>query len=1101
MENSFIFGKTPLDRGALEPGIGTMARLPEEEIARIKSEVSVQRLAESRGVVLRTHGSDLIGLCPFHDDRNPSLVITPKKNLWHCLGACRTGGSVIDWVMRAEGISFRHAAELLRSDQYGGNGSATASTAVVVGVGVVGHSTVLKMPALLDGKSAVDGDLLSEVVDYYHSALTESPEALAYLKARGLESSEMVQRFKLGFANRTLGYRLPKKNRKPGAEMRGRLQELGILRSSGHEHFNGSLVVPIFDEHGRVTEMYGRKVRDDLRPGTPTHLYLPGPHRGVFNIEALKASEEIILCEALIDALAFWCAGFRNVTSSYGIEGFTDDHMAALQKHGTKRVLIAYDRDDAGESAAASLAKRLMVEGIECYRVHFPKGMDAAEYALKVQPASQGLGVVIRAATWLGKGKRPDGDLLRGTPPPQAGAAKDEKWQRGATSNRVAQKNDPLEAPEPNPKPKPITELISESVNEPEAVDTPSTSLVAKTEPPLASPLPAPLDDETPVDVSDNEVVIRLGDRRYRVRGLAKNMSYDQMRINILVSRDGDQSQGGVRAGFHVDTLDLYTARHRTAFTRQAAEELGVKDDVIHKDLGRVLLRLEQLQEARITKALTPEDKTVRLTDEEKDNALTLLKNSNLLDRILEDFDRCGVVGEKTNKLMGYLAAVSRKLDDPLGIVIQSTSAAGKTALMEAVLAFVPDEDRVQYSAMTGQSLFYMGESDLKHKTLAIVEEEGAQRASYALKLLQSEGELTIASTGKDAASGRLVTHEYRVEGPVQIFLTTTSADIDEELLNRCIVLTVDEDREQTKAIHRLQRRRQTLSGLLADHDRVRLLKTHRDAQRLLRPLLVANPYAESLTFADDRTRMRRDHTKYLTLIRTITLLHQHQREVKTVNHDGKNIDYIEVTPDDIAVANTLADEVLGRSLDELPPQTRRLLTLVDAMVSSGCERTEVDRCDYRFSRRDVREHVGWGNTQLKLHLHRLEELEYLLVHRGGRGQSFEYELLYDRRGKTGNRFVVGLIDVGCLRGKYDPKKSGQNGGWSGVNGEKSGGGRPQVAPKSGGCRGSEISANATPIGVNSTTGSIPGKTHTGGAEKNAPSYAHGGRNAAGGSA
>ena len=84
---------------------------------------------------------------------------------------------------------------------------------------------------------------------------------------------------------------------------------------------------------------------------------------------------------------------------------------------------------------------------------------------------------------------------------------------------------------------------------------------------------------------------------------------------------------------------------------------------------------------------------------------------------------------------------------------------------MDAVLALMPEEERVQYSAMTGQSLFYMGETNLKHKILAIVEEEGAERASYALKLLQSEGELTIASTGKDPATGQLVTQEYRVEG------------------------------------------------------------------------------------------------------------------------------------------------------------------------------------------------------------------------------------------------------------------------------------------------------------------------------------------------
>ena len=93
-----------------------MARVSDAELERLKSDVSVQRLAEARGIELRRHGADLHGLCPFHEDRNPSLVISPAKNLWHCLGACQTGGSVIDWVMKAEGVSFRHAVELLRAD-------------------------------------------------------------------------------------------------------------------------------------------------------------------------------------------------------------------------------------------------------------------------------------------------------------------------------------------------------------------------------------------------------------------------------------------------------------------------------------------------------------------------------------------------------------------------------------------------------------------------------------------------------------------------------------------------------------------------------------------------------------------------------------------------------------------------------------------------------------------------------------------------------------------------------------------------------------------------------------------------------------------------
>ncbi len=212
---------------------------------------------------------------------------------------------------------------------------------------------------------------------------------------------------------------------------------------------------------------------------------------------------------------------------------------------------------------------------------------------------------------------------------------------------------------------------------------------------------------------------------------------------------------------------------------------------------------------------------------------------------------------------------------------------------MDAVLSFFPEEEKIKYSAMTGQSLYYLGEKDLKHKILAIVEEEGAEKASYALKLLQSEGELTIASTSKEASTGRLTTEEYHVEGPLALFLTTTSADVDEELLNRCIVLTVDESRLQTEAIHKLQREAETLEGLQRKLEKKEVLRVHQNAQRLLRPLAVVNPFAPQLTFLSDRTRTRRDHVKYLTLIRTMTLLHQHQREIKCLP-DGTQ--YIEAT-------------------------------------------------------------------------------------------------------------------------------------------------------------------------------------------------------------
>lgn len=945
-----------------------MARVPEAEVSRLKREVSVERLAEARGVELKRHGADLLGLCPFHADREPSLVISPKKNLWHCLGACQAGGSVIDWVMKDRGVSFRHAVELLRSD--------LPATGVVA---AKGSGRVLPSPV---ESSAEDAEVLRQVVSFYHETLKESPEALAYLESRGLSQPELIERFRLGFANRTLGYRLPPKDRKAGKAIRRRLQKVGILRKSGHEHFNGSLVIPIFDAAGsgaeaQVLEIYGRKVTRKLRKGTPLHLYLPGPHRGVFNTESLVASAEIILCESLIDALTFWCAGYRNVTCSYGIHGFTDEMLAAFLGHGTERVLIAYDRDAAGEAAAGKLSGRLTGAGIDAYRIQFPRGMDANEYALQVTPAAKSLGVVIRKAVWMGQGEAPAVELGAGeviaAPIDQQSAAKEES--------------------------QPLPPLAAGG----SVVTVPAARLPLPAE---ASPLPSPPPPDLSAEVNEQEAVMVLGDRRYRVRGLSKNLAYDVLKINLLASR-GD--------AFHVDHLDLYSARQRSVFQKAAAAELGVDVEVVKTDLGKVLLKLEALQDEQIQAALEPRSEAVELSDAETAEALALLRSPDLLSRILEDFEACGVVGEETNKLMGYLASTSRLLERPLAVVVQSSSAAGKSSLMEAILALMPYEQQMKYSAMTGQSLFYMGETNLQHKILAIVEEEGAERASYALKLLQSEGELTIASTGKDPASGRLVTHEYRVEGPVMIFLTTTAIDLDEELLNRCLVLSVDEAREQTRAIHRLQRERRTLEGLKARKRREAIVALHQNAQRLLRPLAVVNPYAPELTFLDTQIRTRRDHEKYLTLIDAIALLHQHQREVRRAQVDAgektRSVEYVEVELSDIETANRLAHEVLGRSLDELPPQTRALLGQLDRLVSAECERLSMERGHFRFTRREVREATGWTYEQVRVHLDRLVKLEYALVHQGGRGQSFVYELLYEGGGGDGAPILPGLID------------------------------------------------------------------------------------------
>ena len=935
-----------------------MARIPEDELERIKSEVSVQRLVEASGVELKRTGKNLRGRCPLHEgDNEPSLFVTPAKNLWRCFG-CGAAGGPIDWVMKTRGLSFRHAVEILKADP---------SLAASAGAAPVKRTSArtLPPPVALD---ADDQALLAQTIDYYHQRLKDHAAGLAYLKARGLDHPAVIDTFRLGVADRTLGLRLPNKQRTAGAAIRERLQRLGLYRDSGHEHFNGSLIVPVLGAGGEVIEVYGRKLNDNLREGTPKHLYLPQPEdgrrpRGVFNLAGIQAAgarpegqREVIQCEALIDALTFWCHGFTNVSSSYGVEGFTGEMLAALKANHIERVLIAYDRDAAGDRGADELAQLLIREGFEVLRVLFPKGMDASAFAQKMSPPAKALALVVRQAEWIGSGR----------PAP------------------VASQVQPAAAKEKMPTP--VTPP------EPAAPDHPADL------PPLAA-------DAVSAGALPDEVQLQCEACSWRVRGWKKNTTPEAMRVNVQVR--------SAHGGYFVDTLDLYAARSRQSFVRQAATELGLGEDAVKRELGQVLLKLEGLQDELMAQARKPATPAAPiLSAEEEEQALQLLRAPNLMQRIVDDLHALGVVGEDMNLMAAYLAAVSRKLDAPLAVLIQSTSAAGKSALMDAVLGLVPPEERIRYSAMTGQSLYYLGENNLSHKILAIAEEEGVRQAAYALKLLQSDGELTIASTAKDEATGNLQTRQYTVRGPVMLMLTTTAIDVDEELLNRCLVLSVNESREQTAAIHARQREKRTLAGLLQHAGRDALLALHHNAQRLLAGVHVVNPWAKSLTFLADKTRTRRDHVKYLALIEAIALLHQHQREVKSVEHAGQVLRYIEVSKDDIALANAIAHEVLGRTLDELPPQTRKLLILARAWVAGQCEQRQLRQAELRFTRRQLREAVSWGDTQLKVHLARLVELEYVAVHR--RGLACEYELLYDAAEDDGAH-VNGLIDVESL--------------------------------------------------------------------------------------
>jgi len=500
-------------------------------------------------------------------------------------------------------------------------------------------------------------------------------------------------------------------------------------------------------------------------------------------------------------------------------------------------------------------------------------------------------------------------------------------------------------------------------------------------------------------------LTVRFNNRSYLIRGL-EQATAKKLRVNIKITCD---------RRFYLDSFDLCSAKHRKIFAKEAAA-------IFHQPLPTVeqdLLKIITLLEANIQDK-SNEDKAIPvMTNKERNEALKFLKSPDLIKKILADFEVLGLCGENTNKLIGYLAAVSRKLDDPLSLLILSRSSAGKSTLQDAVLELVPQEDKIKYTRITGNALFYTQQGALDHKIIAIEEEEGAQDAAYSIRIMQSAKSLTSATTIKDPLTGEMKTKEYHTKINSALMYTTTNGSIDYETMSRFIIATIDESKQQTQAIHAVQRKKDTLEGLLKDTAKDQVIKKHYNAQRLLRPLKVVNPYAPYLTFVDGRIRARRDNKKYLGMIKAIAFLHQYQRPIKTIEQNKKPIEYIEVDLNDIVFANSLANEVLGRSLDELSPQARNLLTMLKKMKQEaqgkGISRAQV-------SRRDIRVFTGWSDHQVRDHLQQLIDLEYVAIVAGKNGYRFLYELIYDGGGEDGNKFMMGLVDIKTLKERMNTR-------------------------------------------------------------------------------
>jgi DNA primase len=278
-----------------------------------------------------------MGLCPLHEDHQPSFLVDPHKNLFYCYG-CGRGGDVIRFAELYHQVKFPQAVALLRQ-----------------GCGLP--------------------PILQKAAEFYRMQLHRHGEAVAYLYRRGVRSPELIEHMRLGYA--------------PGGCLRGWLTQLGyplqvlhqagLVSGAGYDTYIRRVVFPL------EANLYGRS----LSPAAPAHRFLPGAKGGLYFWEQVQQCPEVILVEGLFDYAVLWQAGFHNVTCSMG------NHLNVRQlrqlSDRPRTVYLAFDADNngSGQQASQSLARRLSEQGINVRTISLPDGHDPNSFFVQGGDARQ----------------------------------------------------------------------------------------------------------------------------------------------------------------------------------------------------------------------------------------------------------------------------------------------------------------------------------------------------------------------------------------------------------------------------------------------------------------------------------------------------------------------------------------------------------------------------------------------------------------------------------------------------------------------------------------------------------------------------------------
>jgi DNA primase catalytic core len=989
--------------------------ISKSDIDDVKGRHELAAFVASSGVELKRKGRYYVGRCPFHSpDNTPSLVIDPQKQLWNCLGACSTngnagggkgssGGDLFAYGMKLWDVDFREVFKRLGGtvrDEI----PPPRPHLVRAGPGSEPLRAASAPADMTPTSRAPRMELFSRIVDHMATELAQQRRAQEYLESRGLRTRALWRAFKLGYASGSVAELA---GTEETSDVRRLLVELGILAKDGegrvHERMKGRLVFPLVAFNQLPVGLYGRSIDESV---DPRHMFLPGPRRGLFNWNAARRSKEILVVESVLDALSLVEAGVGNAIPIYGINGVTEDHKELVKRCGVSSVVVALDADETGRKATAQVLALFEKLGVKTRAIEWPE-KDPNDLLVRLGPE---------------KTREVVGKLLAPALARDVSANPNPSADSSATVTEAV--NPPLLTADlaPGEEAAPPVVPVSARANTGESAvkeEKARPAALAEASPGEPRPQPSGLSRE---ELLGEVLTLTSGDRLWRVVWSdAHSTSHLRATVRVRIGEAAD-------APSYLDSLDLVTARVRESFARKAAALTSLADPLpLQRSLEADLMRIAAIGEERRKAAETKDAFSISMSQPDRAKALELLRAKDLLSRIASDIEAAGYVGEETNKLIGYLVGISRKLDMPLSMVILSPSGSGKSGLADALEALTPEEDFFSLSSLTAQALFYMPKDKLVRKFVLIEERAGSIEADYSIRALQSKRKLTRAVPVKDPATGKIETKIFEILGPAAFLETTTESRINVENATRCFEIHLDESPEQTERIQRAQRRSKTFEGLKDRESRDEILRLHHDAQRLLKTVSVVIPFAESIEFPTAWLRTRRDNLRFLHLIEALAFLRQYQRPIVsrgTIKPLGKRLEELTdaelreavviATLDDYEAAYELAGGLLGETLLDLKKPERAFLEAIRNLV----ERQGTGGEPGDFSRREAREWTGLPHHRVRELFETLLELEYVEPSRASRGAGARYRLTPAAR--LAQSVVPGLLTPEGLKKKLE---------------------------------------------------------------------------------